>query len=120
MNIKRPIITEKSLGLAGHGWYTFAVDKHVRKQQAAREIEKIYHVNVVTARMIAMHGKVRRTGKKMVSTHRPDWKKVIVQLNAGQKIDAFEVTKQEQAPAEEPKKIDEKKVEKKKGVKSKK
>lgn len=100
MDVQRPIITEKSLGLASRGWYTFAVEKHSRKESVAGEIEKTYHVNVLTIRMVAMHGKVRRTGKKMTPSHRPDWKKAIVQLKPGQRIDAFEVTAQEQ-PAEE-------------------
>lgn len=110
MHVKRPIITEKSLGLASRGWYTFAVGKHVRKEEAAKEIEAMYHVNVIRARMVAMHGKVRRTGKKMMSTRRADWKKIMVLLKAGQHIDAFEVTSKEPAP-EEVKKPAEKKSE---------
>ncbi len=103
----RPLISEKSLGLASRGWYTFAVDKHARKEDIAKLIERMYSVNVLSIRTIAMHGKVRRTGKKMVSKHKEDWKKAIVLLKAGQHIDAFEVT-QSEAPVEE------KKVEKKK------
>jgi len=95
MKIDRPIITEKSMMLASRGWYTFAVATHTRKEAIAKEIERMYHVNVVAIRTVSMHGKVRRTGKKMVSNHKPDWKKAIVQLKAGQKIDAFEVTKEE-------------------------
>lgn len=86
--------------LAGRGWYTFAVMKHARKESVAREVEKLYHVHVTAARMVAVHGKVRRTGKKMVSTKRADWKKVMVLLKPGEHIDAFEVT---QEPAEAPK-----------------
>lgn len=97
MDVKRPIITEKSLGLASRGWYTFAVGKHMRKEKIAREVEAMYHVNVLTVRTIAMHGKVRRTGKKMTTLRRADWKKAIVQLKAGQHIDAFEVTTKEES-----------------------
>ncbi len=101
MDVQRPIITEKSLGLASRGWYTFAVGKHVRKEAAAREIEKMYHVNITAVRMIAMHGKVRKSGKKMVAARRADWKKVMVLLKSGQHIDAFEVTSQPpSAPAD--------------------
>jgi ribosomal protein L23 len=113
MNINRPVITEKSLGLASRGWYTFAIGKFVRKNAAAKEIERMYHVNVLTARVIAMHGKVRRTGKKMMTTRRADWKKIMVLLKQGQHIDAFEVTSKEPVAEEEPKKVDEKKTEKK-------
>ena len=95
MDVKRPIITEKSLNLASRGWYTFAVAKHARKEHIAQEVEAKYHVDVLSVRTVPMHGKVRRTGKKMTPTHRPDWKKALVQLKAGQKIDAFEVSTQE-------------------------
>jgi ribosomal protein L23 len=110
MEIQRPVITEKSLGLAARGWYTFAVGKHVRKEVAAKEIEKLFHVNVMASRTIAMHGKVRRTGKKLITARRTDWKKIMVLLKQGQHIDAFEVTSKE---PEEPKKLEEKKVDKK-------
>lgn len=113
MDVQRPIITEKSLGLASHGWYTFAVDKHVRKEVAAREIEKMYRVHVTTVRTVAMHGKVRRTGKKMVATRHADWKKVLVLLKSGEHIDAFEVTNKEEPTSETPKQTEEKKVEEK-------
>lgn len=102
----RPIISEKSMGLASRGWYTFAVDRYTRKEGIAKDIEKAYHVDVVATRTVAMHGKVRRSGKKMASRRQADWKKAMVLLKPGQKIDAFEVTKQEPVP-EEPKKAEE-------------
>ena len=98
----RPLISEKSLGLASRGWYTFGVEKHARKEEIAQAIERLYQVNVLSVRTIAMHGKMRRTGKKMVSKRKEDWKKAIVQVKPGQHIDAFEVTQQE-APVEEQK-----------------
>ncbi len=97
--IHKPLITEKTVFLASRGWYTFAVASLARKEYIAREIGKMYNVSVVSVRTIAMHGKVRRTGKRMIATHKVDWKKALVQLKAGQKIDAFEVTNQ--APMEE-------------------
>lgn len=102
----RPIISEKSMGLAARGWYTFAVDRHSRKEGIAKDIEGAYHVNVLAVRTVAMHGKVRRAGRKMVSMRKADWKKAMVLLKRGQKIDAFEVTKE--PAAEESKKVEEK------------
>jgi ribosomal protein L23 len=95
----RPLISEKSLGLASRGWYTFAVGKHARKEEIAKLIAHMYSVSVLSVRTIAMHGKMRRSGKKMVRKQKEDWKKAIVQLKAGQHIDAFEVT-QKEAPVE--------------------
>ncbi len=110
----RPLISEKSLGLASRGWYTFAVDKHARKEEIVKLIERMYSVNVLSVRTIAMHGKVRRTGKKMITKHKEDWKKAILLLKSGQHIDAFEVTQQE-TPVEEKKKVEDiKSAEKKK------
>ena len=93
--VYKPLISEKSLGLASRGWYTFAVGKHARKEEIAKLIERMYNVNVLSVRTVAMHGKMRRTGKKMVHKRKEDWKKAMVQLKAGQHIDAFEVTQQE-------------------------
>jgi len=104
MHIQRPIITEKSMGLASRNWYTFAIGKHVRKEQAVEEIKKMYHVDVLTARMIAVHGKVRRVSKKMVAMKHEDWKKILVRVKPGQRIEAFEITKEtpaKEAPVQE-------------------
>jgi large subunit ribosomal protein L23 len=102
LQLSRPLISEKSLGLAAQGWYTFAVTRHARKEEIVRLIERMYNVNVLSVRTVAMHGKMRRTGKKMVRKRKEDWKKAMVHLKAGQHIDAFEVTQQE-APVEEKK-----------------
>ncbi len=102
MYIIRPIITEKSLGLAKDGWYTFAVAKQANKEQIAREVETMYHVNVLTVRTVSVHGKVRRRGKKMISTRMSDTKKAIAQVKKGQQIDAFEITKEPEAEEKKP------------------
>lgn len=105
--VYKPLISEKSLGLASRGWYTFAVAKHARKEEIAKCIERMYSVNVLSVRTVAMHGKMRRTGKKMISKRKQDSKKAMVLLKAGQHIDAFEVT-QPEAPVEEKKKVEKK------------
>lgn len=96
----RPIITEKSLSLAGKGLYTFAVHPKKNKPQIANAVEKLYKVTVTRVSTVSMHGKARRVGRKMTLVTRPDWKKAIVTLVQGQKIDAFEVTKEIEAAPE--------------------
>lgn len=91
----RPIITEKSMMSAQKGWYTFATGRFVRKETISAEIKKMFKVDVVTVRTIAMHGKVRRVGRSMRTVRHEDWKKAIVQLKKGQKIDIFDVVPQE-------------------------
>lgn len=88
----RPVITEKSLTLAAKGWYTFRTRTEISKKEVAAVIAKEYKVEVITVRTITMHGKVRRVGKKLSQIQKSDWKKALVQLKSGQKIDAFEVT----------------------------
>lgn len=104
MIVKRPLITEKTLLLASHGWYTFAVDIEASKASIAQAISGAYKVKVVSVRTVTMHGKVRRVGKLSLHVKKPDWKKAMVKLTKGQKIDVFEVgPMQEQAATKAPK-----------------
>ncbi len=91
----RPYITEKTMAHAQTGYYTFVVDIKTNKAQIAGAVKKQYKVTVTSVRTSTVHGKVRRTGRKMQPVRKPDWKKAIVILAKGQKIDAFEVTKEE-------------------------
>jgi large subunit ribosomal protein L23 len=91
-SVVRPFITEKTLTLASKGWYTFVVGIQAEKKQIARDVSEYYKVTVTDVRTIHMHGKVRRVGKKSTHVKQSDWKKAIVQLAKGQKIDAFEIT----------------------------
>ena len=90
--IIKPVITEKSLSLASRGWYTFAVALASNKPEIAHAISDLYKVTVVEIRTMIMHGKERRSGKKQKRVTKSDWKKALVRLKEGQKIDAFEVT----------------------------
>ncbi len=90
--VNRPLITEKSLTLAGKGLYTFKVSLKADKSQIRREINRLYKVKVTDIRTVTMHGKTRRVGRKMTVIQKSNWKKAIVRLMKGQKIDAFEVT----------------------------
>ena len=92
ISIIKPVITEKSLHLASRGWYSFAVKEASNKPEIARAISDLYRVTVVDVRTMIMHGKERRAGKKQKRVTKSDWKKALVRLKEGQKIDAFEVT----------------------------
>lgn len=91
----KPLITEKTMHMASSGWYTFAVDKFARKQGIIQLIAKLYKVTPTDVRTVAMHGKIRRTGRKSILKAQTDWKKAIVQLPKGQTIEAFAITSQE-------------------------
>lgn len=90
--IIKPIITEKSLSMASRGWFTFAVAVASRKPEIAQAIHDLYTVTVTDVRSMIIHGKEHRVGKKQKQATKSDWKKALVHLKEGQKIDAFEVT----------------------------
>ena len=89
--IIKPVISEKSLMLAAKGWYTFAVTLMSRKSEIAAAIGELYGVTVTSLRTLIMHGKQRKSGKRMKQVVRQDWKKALVKLKSGQKIDAFDI-----------------------------
>lgn len=93
--IIKPVISEKSLSLASQGWYTFAVALASNKGAIAQSVGNLYKVTVTDVRTIVMHGKEQRHGKRSKKVRGSDWKKALVHLKAGQKIDAFEVTSQD-------------------------
>lgn len=95
--LKRPLITEKTLTLAARGWYTFEVGIKARKEDIIKAVSAFYKVTVTEVRTVHMHGKMRRVGKMQKYQKKEDWKKAVVRLAKGQKIDAFEVTTQQQA-----------------------
>jgi large subunit ribosomal protein L23 len=89
--VERPLITEKTLTLAARGWYTFVVSEYATKRTIKDAVSVFYKVTVIDVRTISMHGKVRRVGKMSKHVKKADWKKAMVRLAKGQKIDAFEV-----------------------------
>lgn len=86
--IKSPIISEKSYELAEQGKYVFRVDKSANKTEIGKAIEEIFGVKVTGVNTQRRQGKVRRQG--MHSGRRPGWKKAIVTLKEGDKIEIFE------------------------------
>lgn len=83
-----PIVTEKSNIAMGGSKYTFAVDLRANKAQIKDAVEEIFKVKVKGVNTMRMHGKERRMGR--FRGHRPDWKKAVVELEEGQKIQFFE------------------------------
>ena len=100
----RPLITEKTLNLASRGWYTFEVALDASKPAIAEAVTMAYKVKAVDVRTLSMHGKMRKVGKLMKHVKKADWKKAIVKLEKGQKIEVFEVTPQQEKIAEPAKK----------------
>ena len=87
-----PIITEKSLRLAGEGKYTFCVDRRLNKFQIKRLVEEVFNVHVTKVWTINQPGEMKRTFKGRKKVIQPT-KKAIVSLKEKEKIDLFEESK---------------------------
>ena len=83
--IQRPLVSEKSYGAMPTGKYMFRVRRDANKQEIARAITEAFKVDVVSVNTMRMRGKERRRGR--LSGFQPDWKKAVVTLKEGQKIE---------------------------------
>ena len=86
--IRRPLITEKSTAGAADGRYTFEVALHANKVQIKQAVQAIWSVHVQKVNTAVMPGKPRRVGRS--SGNRPDWKKAVVTLLEGERIEFFD------------------------------
>ena len=86
--LRRPLITEKTTLLQERNGYAFEVAKKATKHQVKEAIEKAFKVKVIKVNVMTVPGKMRRMGKRMVMT--PSWKKAVVTLAQGNKIEFFE------------------------------
>jgi large subunit ribosomal protein L23 len=86
--VKRPLITEKATLLKEQNRYAFEVAKEANKSQIKDAVEAAFKVDVVKVNVMTVPGKMRRIGRRYVLT--PSWKKAVVTLGPGQKIEFFE------------------------------
>jgi large subunit ribosomal protein L23 len=86
--LRRPVITEKNTFLQDQNKYSFEVFKDANKQQIKKAVEEAFNVKVISVNMITMPSKTRRVGRRQVKTS--PWKKAIVTLQEGNKIEYFE------------------------------
>ncbi|MGQ9707789.1 MAG: 50S ribosomal protein L23 [bacterium] len=82
------LVTEKSERLKGVNSYTLRVRSDANKFQIRNAVERIFKVRVTEVRVMNFKGKERKMG--MFSGYRPDWKKAVVRLKKGEKIEALE------------------------------
>ncbi|MBI4367307.1 MAG: 50S ribosomal protein L23 [Deltaproteobacteria bacterium] len=90
--IKRPFVTEKAVSMRTAGnRYVFEVDRRATKQDVRRAVEQLFRVVVVGVHTIngkrqakrSLRGRQRRAGLI-------PWKKAIVAVKEGQKIEVVE------------------------------
>jgi large subunit ribosomal protein L23 len=86
--LKRPLITEKGTALSAAGKYIFEVGRTANKYEIKDAVQKAFTVTVTGVNVITVPGEMRRVGRNKV--FRQPWKKAVVTLKAGDKIQLFE------------------------------
>lgn len=80
---------------AAAGRFTFAAAKAANKAQVAAEVAKTFGVKVVNIKTMIIKGKIKHAGRARKEIQTSAWKKAVVELVKGQKIDLFDVTEKE-------------------------
>jgi large subunit ribosomal protein L23 len=90
--LKRPIVTEKMTALQEKGTYAFEVDPSANKISIGRAVEKKFNVTVLSVRTVRYKGKAKTqmTRKGRFAGRTSSWKKAIVRLKEGDKIEFFQ------------------------------
>jgi large subunit ribosomal protein L23 len=86
--IKRLLITEKNATLQPTGKYVFEVGARANKMQIKNAVEDAFKVTVLSVNVITIQAKEKHVGRRVVKTS--PWKKAIVTLKDGDKIELFE------------------------------
>jgi large subunit ribosomal protein L23 len=87
--LKHPHLTEKSVRQKEeHNKVTFLVEPTANKVEIARTVEQMFKVTVLDVNTVSGKGKLKRVGR--YQGRRSDWKKAILTLKAGDKIEYFE------------------------------
>ena len=88
--ILAPVVSEKSYALSEAGVYTFKVHPSASKPEIHDAIEAIFNVKVTKVNTLNRKGKRKRNRRTFGYGSRPDTKRALVTLAAGQTIDLFQ------------------------------
>jgi large subunit ribosomal protein L23 len=86
--ILAPVVSEKSYSLIEDNKYSFRVHPRAHKTQIRQAIEDLFDVKVVAVNVLKVQSKPKRRG--WTRGRKPGWKKAIVQVRAGDRIEIFE------------------------------
>lgn len=87
--LKKPLVTEKStMAKELSNQITFEVARAANKVEIRQAVEEVFNVKVLEVRTSNFRGKSKRWGKVM--GRKPHWKKAVVTLAPGEKIEFFE------------------------------
>jgi len=83
-----PVVSEKSYSLIEGNRYSFRVHEKAHKTQIRQAVEQLFDVHVEGVNVLKVQSKPKRRG--MNRGKKPGWKKAIVQLREGERIEIFE------------------------------
>lgn len=83
--ITRPIVSEKAVRESAIGKYVFLVAPRATKPEVAKALHEIYKVDVMRVQIVNAKPKARRLGRSAGT--KPGYKKAVVTLKKGQKLD---------------------------------
>ena len=86
--LRKPVVSEKSMGLLAENKYTFLVNPDANKIEIKHAVEKAFNVKVTDVKTISVKGKAKRVGRFVGKDS--DKKKAIVTLKDGDKIEVFD------------------------------
>jgi large subunit ribosomal protein L23 len=86
--ILRPMVTEKAAHLAAKGQYVFVVSQNATKIQVRNAVRTMYGMTPTSVNIQRVEGKIVRFGR--AKGKRKNWKKAIVTLPKGKKIEVYE------------------------------
>ncbi|MDD5339014.1 MAG: 50S ribosomal protein L23 [Dehalococcoidales bacterium] len=86
--LRRPLVTEKNTVLQALNKYVFEVADEANKAMVQQAVEKAFKVKVTKVNIVTVRGKAKRVGRRM--TYENPWKKAIITLAQGDKIEYFE------------------------------
>ncbi len=86
--LKRPILTEKTDLQREENQYVFEVDRRANKLQVKEAVQTVFDVEVMSVNTMIMKPKRRKLGRKTITT-RPVWKRAVVTLAPGERIQDF-------------------------------
>jgi large subunit ribosomal protein L23 len=86
--LRRPIVTEKNAELMAGNKYAFEVAAEANKRQIKEAVEAAFKVKVTQVNVITVPAKTKGFGRLRGETS--PWKKAIVTLERGQKLEIFE------------------------------
>ena len=84
----KPVVSEKSYEQIAQNKYTFRIHADAHKTQVRQAVEELFEVKVVGVNIIKVQPKPKRRGR--FAGTKPGWKKAVVELRAGDKIEIFE------------------------------